>query len=303
MNNIYHNQFFAMNTRCNIVFPVLEHDKADRAFRMLDQEVRRIESNLSRFLPHSEISKVNQEAYKKPVTVSDEVFSILKTCKKFYEITEGAFDISLRPLMQHWEEEKNLKDEAQSPEKLMQSLGMEHINLDDVAQTIAFDNENIEIDLGGFGKGYALGKMHKLLQDFSVEHAFISFGESSILTRGKHPAGDSWKVGLNNYLDPGNNLYSFKIYNGSVSTSSNFYVNDEGDIQNHRHVVDPASGLPVEECVTVSVSMESPVVAEILSTAMLVSSEENCKMIKNKVEQVEIVKINYKSGSPKITVI
>ncbi|NIR92512.1 MAG: FAD:protein FMN transferase, partial [Gammaproteobacteria bacterium] len=80
------------------------------------------------------------------------------------------------------------------------------------------------------------------------------------------------KVGLNNYLNPGNSLHTFMIRDGSMSTSSNFYVDDNGELQNHRHVINPASGFPVEECVSVSVTAESAVVAEILSTALLVTS-------------------------------
>jgi len=303
MNALYHNSFYAMGTRCYIVLPGIGEDRGEQVFEVIRQEVKRIESSLSRFIPHSEISIINKNAITEPVTVSPEIFDVLWTCKKYYEWTRGAFDITMRPLLEYWKGKPSNDESDLRLYELMDSIGMNRIQLNEEEQTVAFENETIEIDLGGFGKGYALDKCRELLQKASVENAFISFGESSVLTLGRHPAGDHWKVGLNNYSQPGEALHTFAVNEASVSTSSNFFVDDNGKLCNHRHVINPFTGYPVEKCMTVSVCSGSSLVAEVLSTAFLVSSEETIRSVKDEVESCSVVKVDYSTEKPEVTTI
>lgn len=301
MTQIYPQSFFAMNTRCNLIFPGLEEKKADHIANELKNETLRIEQILSRFISESEISTINKLAFKQPMKVSDEVFNLLKECQKYHEVSQGAFDVTLYPLMEYWKESQTHQKPLQNFEELSANVGMENVTLNEIKKTISFKNKCIELDLGAVGKGYALKKMNQLLKNFSIANAFVSFGESSVLALGNHPAGDCWKVGPNNYLNPGTALHTFDITNGSMSTSSNFYIDDKGNIQNHWHVINPLTKKPVEAFSTASVKASSPVLAEIISTAALVSSEENIVRIKDQVDDIEIVKINYGTEKPEIT--
>ncbi len=264
-----------MGTRCHVVLPGSDSESAEQIFRVIKRELLRIEQDLSRFISDSEISCINKLAAQNPVPVSDQVFEILKICKKYYNITGGAFDITLRPLLEYWKDKPGDYSPNGEVTRLMETVGMQHVLLDETNQTVSFDNGNIQIDLGGFGKGYALERISRQLSKFSVESGFISFGESSILTVGNHPAGDHWKIGMKNYLNPEESVHTFLVRYGSVSTSSNFFVDDNGRLRNHRHVIDPFQGYPTEELKSVSVCSESPVLAEVMSTAMLVSTDEH----------------------------
>ena len=303
MSQVYHDSFYSMGTRCHLVLPGMEASRAERIFYVVKQEVNRVETCLSRFIPHSDISVINQHAGKEPVTVSDEIFKILESCLDFYELTEGAFDITLRPLMQYWKNKQTNGESDLQLYELLDNLGSKQIVLNEKDQTVFLKNEKVEIDLGGFGKGYGLVTVHKLFQDFEVKNAFLSFGESSILTLGCHPAGDHWIIGLNDYTSPGQSVYSFSLNEGSVSTSSNFYVDDHGKLHNHRHVINPFTGYPVEDIVTVSVRADSPVTAEILSTAFLVLADETIESIREDIPECEIVRINYTTGQPEIQIL
>lgn len=296
MKNTWHNAFFAMNTRCYVVLPGLDHNHADQVYHKIKLEINRIEKKLSRFIPESDISFINKHAFKKPVILDEELFDILITCKKYSELTEGAFDITLRPLMNFWKEQPEDHIPGNEFPQLLDDVGMKHIQIDKDKKSVSFDSELIEIDLGGFGKGYAMEKIDELLCEHHIVHAFISFGESTILTRGCHPAGNCWKVGLNDYLNPGSSVHKFELNNGSMSTSANFYLNDSGTICNHRHVIVPETGYPVEECIQVSVSGESSIATEILSTAFLVSTDTLIEKTKGKLADLEIVKVDYSSG-------
>lgn len=232
--------FYAMGTRCAIVLPGMDEDYADVLFRHIRQEITRIEGKLSRFVEDSAISIINMNASKSPVEVDDEIFDILSTCATYHQKTGGYFDITLG--------------------------SAHHIVLDAIHRTVTFRNESACIDLGGFGKGYALERVHRLLDKFGVSHAFITFGESSVLTRGHHPAGDHWKVGIKNHRYPDKSIHVFEVTNGSVSTSNNM-------IQD-RHVINPFTGKPATNLISVSVCSPSALDAEVLSTAFLVMPDE-----------------------------
>jgi len=290
---LYRNGFYAMATRFYVLIPGLEDGAGDELFQKMKDEVNRIESRFSRFLKESEISKINRNAFQADVKTDKECFEILSACKYGWDMTDGAFDITLRPLMDY------LKNEADHSEENFQnvkeSVGMQHVELDEKKQTVRFKNENTELDLGAFGKGYALEKVKQMIESSAVESAFISFGESSVLAMGKHPAGGSWKVGINNYTEPGKSIHEFEVNNGSVSTSSNFYLNDDAELKNHRHVIDPKTGKPCEDFTAVSVSASSPMLAEILSTACLLLPSEKIRELMEKYEDIEIVKIDYEA--------
>lgn len=301
MGNVYHNRFYAMGTRFHALLPGIEDTQAERVFYRIKMEVERIESKISRFLPDSDLSKINRTAAKEPMVMDAEMADILSACKYCWDLTDGAFDSTLRPLMEYWKKDHQGGAEEKEFVSIKEKAGFHHLKLDSSLRTISFDNDQVELDLGGFGKGYALEKVKELLNDSSIDQAFISFGESSILAIGNHPAGDKWRIGMNNYAEPGNSVHEFQVNNGSVSTSSNFFLDDDGKLRNHRHVIDPKTGKPHEPFTSVSVSAESPVLAEMMSTAYLVSSDEKIKEVMNHYDNLEVIRVHYESGIAKVT--
>ena len=301
MTSFNHNNFYAMGTRCSVVLPDVDDEDSDNIYRNIENEIRRIEAMLSRFQPESDISRLNREAAKQPVPVKKELFQILKACHYYYKISGGCFDITLRPVLQYWKEHPGGDREA--VKRLLEHLGADKISLRKKDCLVSFDNEYTTIDLGGFGKGYALEEVHKKLLRYGITSAFISMGESSILTMGNHPAGDCWKVGIKDYMDHEKALHTFNVRYGSVSTSSNFFVNDRGELVNHKHVIDPFTGVPLEKLITVSVCSESAVVAEVMSTAFLVMPADQIKKVKEQLKvATEVLRADYTSGKAEISV-
>ena len=290
-----------MGTRCNVVLADMDPDESDIITRHIKNEITRIEGLLSRFLDKSELSKVNTEASKKPVAVKEELFSVLKKCRYYHELTGGYFDITLRPILQYWKDHPD--GDPETVRNMLSELGTENIDLDENGGCVHFANDKISIDLGGFGKGYALDQVQRMLLRYGVDNAFVSMGESSILTLGSHPAGDCWKVGIKDYMSPDQSLHTFHVRYGSVSTSGNFFVNDSGNLVNHRHVIHPRTGVPVEDLVTVSVCAESAEVAEVLSTAFLVMPQEQMEQAREKMPKMEVLKVDYTSGKADAKVI
>ncbi|MDP3583248.1 MAG: FAD:protein FMN transferase, partial [Ignavibacteria bacterium] len=246
------------------------------------------------FLPESFISEINNEAFKAAVKLDSEMLEIFKLCLYYNKLTFGAYDITMRRLIDFFK---------QNPDATETNFGscLQFIQLDEEKNTILFTDANTKIDLCGFGKGYALVKVQSMINDSPITCALISFGESSILTKGKHPSGKTWQVGINDYINSGQSVYSFELENGSVSTSSNYFLDDSGQLQFKTNVINPITGSIKKEIETVSVKSKSPLEAEILSTAMLSLNDEQTAAIKVELKEVDIVKISYHNGEVSIT--
>lgn len=292
--NIYHNSFYAMGTRFNIVLPNCNEEVCVRLFNLMQAECKRIELMLSYFDSASDVFKINESASKSFMQLDDELFNIIKTCLEYARITSGAFDITLRPIIEYLESNSSVADE-----EVMKSY-LDQIELDNEEKSIHFKSSKVKIDFGGFGKGYALEKIKPLLDRSSIGNAFISFGESSIMVKGKRPDGNDWQVGIKDILDKENSLHTFSFSDSSISTSSNYYVDDAGQLCKKINVISPFTKKPVEEVSVISVKSDSPLQAEILSTAFLVMDDEQIFETIKKLNNVEAVKIFYNENKPLI---
>ena len=300
MPKIQHTSFYAMGTRCNILFPGIGEEEADDLFRLIKNEIARIEGMLSRFNSDSMVFSLNKEASKERVVVNRELFRILKTARYYYQMTQGYFDVTLRPLLQFWKDNTGADQDA--ARQVMRQVGMNKVHLEERGRTVYFSDEKIELDFGGFGKGYALEKVNDMLLRYGLESGFLTMGESSILTLGQHPVGDCWKVGIKNYKKPDSVIHTYCMNYGSVSTSGNFFVDDDGKIVHHQHVINPKTGMPIEELITVSVFSQSAVIAEVLSTAFLVMPENQIDDIVAQFPDVEVLKVDYQSDETRKTI-
>ena len=128
-----------------------------------------------------------------------------------------------------------------------------------------------KLDFGGFAKGYFLKKCEEMLRAKEVTCAFVDFGSSSILGIGKHPYGDSWKVGV---VDPYTKMQvrEVSLNDASMSTSGNA-PSYSG------HIRDPRTGIPCQGRKLVTVLSDNPLDAEVLSTVLMIAGEEESEQI------------------------
>lgn len=272
-----------MGTRFNLLLPGMESSEGDLLFSSVVQELNRLENLLSCFIPSSPISYVNKQAAKHPVIIEDELFEILLDCYRYFKISFGLFDISLGKVIAFRNENrKELNLDTTFPK-----AGMDGIIFNKKDQSIQFNSSDVQLNLGAYGKGYALEEVVKLLQSRNVKTAYISFGESSIACIGKHPHGDYWPVGIPDYYKKDQILKSFKLTDEAISTS--------GNIDRNNHVLHPLTGLPLKEEMMVSVKTNSPVEAEVLSTVCMLANDDQIKTIIRQFSNVEIIKAIYRN--------
>jgi thiamine biosynthesis lipoprotein ApbE len=161
------------------------------------EEIRRLDRQLSRFDPESDVSWINARAWLEPVRVEPRLFRLIRRAVEITNGTGGAFDITVAPLMRAW----GLAGEGRVPsrsemDRVRTVVGMHHVHLDEQSFTVSFDTPGVEIDLGAIGKGYAIECAVEVLRDNGVASALIHGGTSTVYALGAPPGGDGWTVAI-----------------------------------------------------------------------------------------------------------
>jgi len=240
-SGLYHASFpLLMGTRLDILLLGDNGQQLELVCDDMEAELRRLEKMLNRFDEDSEVARVNSNAQFASVGLSDELWDILLDCRRYYELTDGYFDVTLSDFSK--------------------------IVFEEEGHQILFDKYGLALDFGGYAKGYALRCVRKKIIDSGITRALVNFGNSSVLAIGTHPFGDSWPVGIE---DPfgGGVLRAISLCDTSMSVSGN-------TPSNHRHIVDPATSTMVDGNAIVAVVSDDPVDAEVMTTAWIASGQE-----------------------------
>ncbi len=243
------------------------------------EEIDRLNNQMSHYKADSELSAINRDASRRPVTVTPELFKLLEDCLCYSEETDGAFDITLGPLMKSWGFFRGWGRLPSCSElaDVRKRVGYRHIKLDSAAQTIEFDEPGIELDLGAIGKGYAVDRVVEILRAGGVTQALVSAGTSSIYALGAPPGKQGWEISLRHPLDPGKKARSLQLRNLSISASGNYenFFEVEGKI--YAHLMNPSSGVPVENMLMTVVISPSATESDALSTSFFVAGIEKSR--------------------------
>jgi thiamine biosynthesis lipoprotein len=232
--------------------PVSTEAAADAALA----EAQRLDALLSNYRPESEWSVVNRTAGSHPVKVSPELFRLLSACLDYSRQSQGAFDITVGPLMKIWGFYKSSGHLAPQSEvqAALGKIGYRHIHLDAAAQTVWFDSHGVEMDPGGIGKGYAVDRMVDILKQRGVERALVAGSDSSIYGLGAppdHPEG--WEVGIRDPRNSHRTVAQVYLKDMSLSTSGSYEKFFQADGRTYSHIMDPRTGYPAQGTVSVSV--------------------------------------------------
>ncbi len=234
---------------------------ADAAF----DEVHRLDRLLSNYKQDSEWSEVNRTAGVRPVRLSAELFQLFSDCLKYSRQSDGAFDITVGPLMKVWgfyKGEGALPRPVDVTDALMR-VGHHHVRLDAAARTIQFDRAGVELDPGGIGKGYAVDRMVEVLRRNGVHIALVSAG-SSIYGLGAPPDEPrGWRITIRAPDDPNKSAAQVFLKNMSLSTSGSYEKFFWADGRTYAHIIDPRTGYPAQGTASVSVMAPRAIDSEV----------------------------------------
>jgi thiamine biosynthesis lipoprotein len=237
-------------------------------------EVDAIEAALTWFRDTSELSRVNREAAAGPVAVGPFMAGILALCRELHAATGGAFDPASTALSRCWgflERQPRLPAEGDLA-RARASSGMDKVVLDEAARSVHFSAPGVELSFGAVGKGYALDRVSRSLQDRGLSRALVSAGGSS--QRGWGP--QEWELAL----EPARRqIGRLRFADAALATSGAGEQYFEADGRRYGHVLDPRSGWPAEGVRSATVVASEAAVADALSTAFLVAGPELARSV------------------------
>lgn len=257
----------AMATVFEILLPpAIDASYAAQAAQEVFAGIDRLEQVLSRFIENSDISRINRRSAREAVAVGPDAFACLTECRRLYHDTGGAFDISAGRLLACWRGAGSASREP-GPAELAAAraaTGMDHLFLDENAFTVWSDIE-ISLDLGGYGKGYALDRAAETLREWEIDSFLLHGGRSTVLA-GAVPAGrEGWPVTLSHPGDPQQPLARLALREMSLSGSGR---------QKGVHIIDPRSGQPAAERLATWSLAPGGALSDALSTAWMIMAPE-----------------------------
>ncbi len=237
-------------------------------------EARRVDALLSNYKPESELSRLNATASGVAVAVSPEFYDLLARTFDYSSRSDGAFDPTVGKLMKTW---GFFKGSGRLPgraalRRALDEVGYRRVKLDAAARTVRYERQGLELDPGGFGKGYAVERVVRLLEKYEIPAAMVSAGTSTLYGLGAPPnESRGWKAVIRdpNRADaPGETVY---LRDQSLSTSGSYEKFFEVDGVSYSHIMDPRTGMPAQGTAAVSVVAASAFDSEVWTTALFVN--------------------------------
>ena len=263
-------EIFAMDTYMTLKAYGKE---ATKALDAAEAEINKIEELVSTGKDTSEISRLNKKGSGK---VSKMTKTMIERSLELYKKTDGAFDISIYPVMKIWGfTDQNYK--IPSKKELSKNLKKVHANqikYDSKNNQVFFKDSGMEIDLGGIAKGYTSDRVIEILKDYNVDCAVISLG-GNVKTLNKKPDGSDWKIAVEDPKDSSKFVGILALSDKAVITSGGYQRYFEQDGQRYHHIIDPSTGYPANSGLSsVSIISKDGTLADGLSTSLFIMGKE-----------------------------
>jgi thiamine biosynthesis lipoprotein len=246
----------AMGSSFSLVLHGSDRAALEMAASSAFAEVHRLDRMLSNYIPESEWSAMNREAARRPVVLSPELFALLSSCLDYSRMTDGAFDITVGPLLKVWGFYKG-EGSMPKPERVTEALaqvGYQHVRLDAAARTVHFTRAGMDLDPGGIGKGYAVDRIVGVLQRSGVRTALVSASGSSIYGLGTPPdESRGWPIVIRAPRDPEGTAATVYLRDMSLATSGSYEKFFWAAGRTYSHIFDPRTGYPAQGTAAVSV--------------------------------------------------
>lgn len=257
---------FSMGTRFEFVLVGDDEVRLRAAGEQAIIEVEDLHARLSYFSRASIVSHLNQHGFPGPVAVDRETFDLLALARDVWCDSEGAFDITIAPLMHAL----GFRDGGSLQFTAVRPIGMNLIELDDAACTMRFTQPGVAIDLGAIAKGYALDRAAEILREAGIGCALLHGGTSTVVAIGcplESSGNGGWRVRIHDDAEPRDVI----LWNEAMSVSAPRGRVIERDGAVIGHVVDPRTKDAAIGAICAAAISPSAAVADAWSTAMVVT--------------------------------
>ena len=267
--------FSAMGTNCEISYTATSENQAFSFREKTLNWINYFENRYSRYLPKSLISKINNSAGIQPVKITEEDYRLFNFCDTLHFLTKGIFDPTTLPLSKIWDFKS--KNPTVPPkfiiEKTLSKIGWKKVVFDE--DYTFLPESGMGIDLGGFGKEYAVDRVIELAKEHEISSALVNLG-GDVRSIGSPPNSDFWRIGIEDPNFKGHARFALIANNLAVATSGNYQRYFESNGVRYGHLLNHQTGYPTTSSyLSASVVAKTCLEAGILSTCSLLDGKES----------------------------
>ncbi|MEW6523775.1 MAG: FAD:protein FMN transferase [Bacillota bacterium] len=233
--------------------------------------MQEIEEKMSAHLDTSEVSAINRAAGLHPVKVSSQTLQTIMLGLEAGRLTGGAFDITIKPLIDLWGIGKkgDYVPSSEEIESARQLVDYRLVRVDQEAGEVMLEKAGMAMDLGGIAKGYAVDEAARVLMENGVTEALINAG-GDIYVLGEKAGGNPWRIAVQHPRRSSDYIAILQLRSISAVTSGDYERFIDVGGQRYHHILDPRTGRPPGELVSATVVASSAAMADALSTAVFV---------------------------------
>ena len=240
--------------------------------------LNRVNSEMSTYLPESELSRINDTDGAAWLTVSASLMHVLQAAQDISRSTQGAFDVTIGPLVNLWgfgpEQDFAVPGEKHI-DAALHFVGYEHLHLDPAASALKKANGGIQIDLSAIAKGYGVDEIAGYLERLQLDNYLVEIG-GEIRASGVNDKNIPWQIGIEQPVAGQHGVRKIiKLENMAMATSGDYRNYFEKDGVRYSHTIDPRTGRPVAHgLASVTVLHTSTMLADAWATGLFVLGPE-----------------------------
>jgi thiamine biosynthesis lipoprotein len=267
-----------------------DRGQLQRAVNAAFDEVSRLERLMSNFMSDSELSRINQQAGLSPVAVSRELLWVIQRSLYFSKLSDGAFDISFASVGKLWNFRSGVIPDPAAVTAQLPYVDYRKIRVDDERSTVFLPAREMEIGLGGIGKGYAMDRAMAVLSAHGVHNAMVMAGGDTVI-RGKH-GDDLWRVGLRDPDKEDGILAVLPLEDQAISTSGDYERYFIKDGVRYHHILDTKTGFPAMRCRSVTILANDATTSDALTKPVFILGPERGLALVEQLDDVEAIIID-----------
>jgi thiamine biosynthesis lipoprotein len=275
-----HNPPAIMGTETELTAVALgsESDKATAALGSAEGALREVEAKMSSWMEASELSQFNKARAGQVCKLSETTLGLLRLSSQLAKQTDGAFDVTCRPILQMW---RGAKDSKRLPTDQQIAAAIGKCGWDKIqlrADSAVKKVDGASVDLGGIAKGFGIDQAINALEAAGLTGGMVNVG-GDVRCFGQRAGGGKWRIGVRSPFDGDPTFGIIELESGAVCTSGNYERFFEIDSKRYSHIVDPRTGRPVSQAPSVTVVAPTATAADAWATALSVLGEGGLELI------------------------
>jgi thiamine biosynthesis lipoprotein len=256
-------------------------------------QVEKVDRLMSTYKPESNLSRINRSAGIAPVKADPEVIDNIEKAIYVAKLTDGAFDVTVGPLVNAWK--IGSRDaRVPSPDEIKRALslvGYRNIDINKKDGTVFINKRGASIDLGGIAKGYASDRAVEVLRKAGIKGGIVACA-GDIKVFGLRPDGAPWTVGIQHpRREDGALMAKITLTDAALSTSGDYERYFMKDGVRYHHIIDPRTGYPARGLMSVTVLSRESWLSDSMATGLFVMGPDKAYALALKHPEFEVLMI------------